>query len=88
LGRRSWPRWWNWDLELSPHVLKRMEDRGFTEVDLRRMLEHAMGLREDLEQGRWVIVTRRRRQRWEVIVEPDAGTESLVVITAYPLAGT
>jgi hypothetical protein len=26
---------------LSAHLLKRMEDRVFNEVDLRRMLEHA-----------------------------------------------
>lgn len=28
-----WPVWWEWDLELTPHVLKRMLDREFTEVD-------------------------------------------------------
>ena len=27
-------------------------------------------LRRDLEPGRWVAVTRHRRSRWEVIVEP------------------
>ena len=35
------PAWWNWELELTLHVLKRMEDRDFNEVDLRMMLEHA-----------------------------------------------
>ena len=35
----GWPEWWDWELELSPHLLKRMLDRGFTESDLRRMLE-------------------------------------------------
>jgi hypothetical protein len=27
----DWPHWWDWDVELTPHVEKRMEDRGFTE---------------------------------------------------------
>ena len=38
MSRRRWPEWWNWELELSPHLLKRMVDRRFTEVDVRRML--------------------------------------------------
>jgi hypothetical protein len=51
-----WPAWWDWELELTPHVLKRMLDRGFTEVDLRQMLEDASSFRPDVEEGRWVIV--------------------------------
>lgn len=39
------PDWWSWDIELSPHVLKRMVDRSFTEADLRLMLEGATALR-------------------------------------------
>jgi len=62
-----------------------MEDRRFTEVDLRDMLERATGLQRDIEPGRWVVTTRCRRQRWEVIVEPDVDVQRLVVITAYPL---
>ena len=53
----KWPEWWDWELELSPHLLKRMIDRRFTEVDLRRMLEHARGYAPDLVEGRWVIST-------------------------------
>ncbi len=34
-----WPEWWDWELELSPHLLKRMADRGFSELDLRAMLD-------------------------------------------------
>ena len=84
VGRRRWPEWWDWELELSPHLLKRMGDRRFTEVDVRRMLHVATRLRRDIEPGRWVAVTRHRRARWEVIVEPDADAQMLVVITAYP----
>ncbi len=41
LEDKHWPEWWDWELELSPHLLKRMEDRQFNEVDLRTMLHRA-----------------------------------------------
>ena len=82
--RRRWPEWWNWDLEFSPHVLKRMIDRGFTEIALRKMLDNARGYRPDIVEGRWVIVAYYRKKTWEVIVEPDAEMKRLVIITAYP----
>ena len=72
-------------MELSPHLLKRMEDRRFTEIDLRRMLERASGYREDVVEDRWVIETRHRRRGWEVIVEPDVDRRLLVVVTAYSI---
>lgn len=34
----NWPIWWDWELEISPHVEKRMEERNFTEIDLRDMM--------------------------------------------------
>jgi hypothetical protein len=37
----DWPDWWEWELEISPHILKRMVDRSFSETDLRLMLEAA-----------------------------------------------
>ena len=46
-----------------------MEDRGFTEVDLRTMLEHATGYHVDVVEDRFVIETRFRRRAWEVVVE-------------------
>jgi len=64
-----------------------MTDRQFTEIDLRRMLEHATGHRADIEEGRWVIDARHKRAAWEVIVEPDTKTQLLVVVTAYPVEG-
>jgi hypothetical protein len=81
----KWPSWWGWELELSPHLLKRMIDRRFTEVDLRLMLEEASEYRRDVERGRWVIGTRLRSRRWEIVVEPDTDLEMLVIITAYPM---
>ena len=77
-----------WELELSAHLLKRMEDRAFNEVDLRRMLEFAAGHRPDILEGRFVIDTRHAGRSWEVIVEPDEMRQLLVVITAYPLDQT
>lgn len=62
-----------------------MEDRQFNEVDLRGMLEQATSYRPDVMEGRWVIETRFRRQRWEVILEPDLDDPLLVVVTAYPV---
>jgi hypothetical protein len=79
----TWPEWWDWELELSSHLLKRMEDRDFNELDIRQMLSTASGLRQDIVPDRWVIETTHSRKPWEVIVEPDRDTQLLVVITAY-----
>ena len=78
-----WPPWWDWELESGPHLVKRMLDRNFSQVDLRTMLEHSKNYRSDIIDGRWVETVHHRRT-WEVVVEPDAQTERLVVITAYP----
>ena len=72
-------------MEPGPHLLKRMDDRRFTEIDLRRMLERTSGYREDVVDGRWVIETKHRGKAWEVIVEPDFERQLLVVVTAYPV---
>ena len=66
---------------------KRMVDRRFTEVDLRRNVA-SNGYRHDVVAGRWVIETRHRHRAWEAIVEPDSEAEVLVVVTAYPVWGT
>jgi hypothetical protein len=79
----AWPTWWDWELELSSHLFKRMAEREFSEIEVRRMLSIATGLHRDVVPGRWVIETRHKRKPWEVIVEPDADAQVLVVITAY-----
>lgn len=81
--RKEWPPWWDWEVELVEHVYKRMSLREFTEIDLRRMMEHAVGYRSHPEPGRWIIETRFRRQRWEIIVEPIPEKQILAVISAY-----
>ncbi len=83
LAAVSWPDWWDWEIELTPHLEKRMDDRDFSEVDLRAMLEHAHGHRPDVVEGRFVIETEHKRAQWEVIVEPDEIDHLLVVVTAY-----
>jgi hypothetical protein len=79
----EWPDWWSWDLELSPHLLKRMVDRRFNEADLRLMLEEAAGYHSDIAPGRWVVESRRAGLPWEIIVEPLPDERILLVITAY-----
>jgi hypothetical protein len=83
---KRWPEWWEWELEVSPHVLKRMADRDFTELDIRSMLQRAMRVRRDIVPGRWVVGTRLGRRRWDVIVEPDPEVRVLIVVTAYPVS--
>ena len=78
------PDWWNWDLELSSHIQKRMIDRHFSEVDLRTMLQYATRYRANHEEGRFVIHTRLDDRAWSVIVEPAIVEKVLIVITAYP----
>ena len=83
MKKNQWPDWWEWESELCPHVLKRMIDRQFNEIDLRNMLHHAKSYRQDIVEGRWIIETHHLHHPWEVIVEPDSTSNLLVVITAY-----
>lgn len=82
---QPWPAWWEWEVELSSHVLKRMIDRNFSELDLRAMMETAVALTEDVEPGRWIVETQHESRPWQIIVEPDDEDEVLVVVTAYPV---
>jgi len=77
------PPWWSWDLELTPHVEDRMEERGLTELELRRMLVRPADLQPDHFPGRWLAECRVRGETWHVVVEPDVDDEVIVVVTAY-----
>lgn len=77
------PDWWDFDLELSPHVEDRMIDRDFSEADLRLMIEVANRMRSGGSAGRWVLETVHLAAAWEVVVEPDELDRVIVVITAY-----
>ena len=83
----DWPDWWEWELEFTSHLEKRMEDRDFTELDLRAMLERAECYRSSIVEGRWMVSTRHRGAEWAVVVEPDSTACLLVVVTAYPVKG-
>ena len=79
----DWPDWWDWELELTPHVEKRMAQRGFNELGLREMMQRARGLVQDTNTGRYVVDTTFGGARWAVIVEPDPETHTVIIITAY-----
>lgn len=80
----NWPDWWQWELGFTAHVEIRMEERNFTEVDLRQMLDNATQFVPARRPGRWLIHTRHAGQSWNVVVEPDADDRILMIVTAYP----
>ncbi len=82
-NRSDWPEWWEWELELSLHLLRRMIKRQFNEADLRIMLTDATEYKPDVEPERWLISTKWHGKPWEIIVEPDQHLRRLVIITAY-----
>ncbi len=82
---REWPGWWDWELVFTPHLFKRMAERDFDEIDLRRMMHLARGLRRDEIEGRWVVESKNAGRRWEIIVEPELETNVLVVVSAFPV---
>lgn len=79
----AWPSWWDWELEFTPHLLKRMIDRQFNEADLRLMMDEATNYRKNHEEGRYAVESRHDNRPWEVIVEPLLDEQVLLVITAY-----
>lgn len=84
-GKRQWPSWWEWELELTDYTYKRLGERNCTEIELRRMMEHATSYRRGKGEGRWVIEALFRRKHWKVVVEPKPEKQRLVVVTAYPV---
>ena len=83
-ARIDLPDWWDWELAFTSHLEARMEERGFSEVELRTMLQKPLGIRAARQPGRWSVDTRFGEQRWVVVVEPDSEAQLLVVVTAYP----
>lgn len=77
------PDWWDWELELTPHLLKRRVDRGFNEADARTMLEDAQNILPQ-GNGRFRVETALEGKSWIAVVEPDSGDRVILVITAYP----
>lgn len=81
--RKHPPSWWAWELEITPHLLKRMLDRGFNEMELRDMLQHAKQYRPSASPGRFIVEARHDKRDWEIVVEPDEQAQLLLIITAY-----
>ena len=79
----DWPEWWHWELKLTDHVFLRMIERGFSETNLRTMLEQADDLEADPDSGRWLVLTKWEGQLWEIVVEPNEALQRLVIVTAY-----
>ena len=79
------PKWWDWDLEISPHLLIRSEQRHFDEVDLRTMIEDAVSMEPELLPDRWRIETKWRRRAWRIVVDVDDHRKRVRVVTAFPV---
>ncbi len=56
--REKRSHWWEWELELNLHLLRRIIKRQFNEADLRGILADATDYEKDIEPGRWLILTR------------------------------
>lgn len=51
----DWPEWWKWELGFTAYLEARMEERGFSEVELRAMLDDARELVPAQRPGRWTV---------------------------------
>lgn len=78
------PEWWEWELALVSHVEDRMAERGFSETELRAMLDDATSLESSRRPGRWLVLTRLGARAWVVVVEPDVDDQITYVVTAFP----
>ncbi len=79
------PQWWEWELGFTAHAEIRMEERNFTEVELRMMFDSVTELIPARRPGRWLIRTRHAGSPWCVVVEPDSDEEILMIVTAYSI---
>ena len=61
-----------------------MEERDFTELEVRRMLDAASSMRPTRAPGRFVVSSRRRGTPWFVVLEPDFADRLVYVVTAFP----
>jgi len=79
------PSWWDWELEFSSHAIKRMLERGFSESDVRAMLEDATVVVEQ-SHGTFVVASFHLRRPCEIIVVPDRKEQRMVVVSVYLLS--
>jgi hypothetical protein len=81
--QRQPPEWWGWDLVFTAHLEGRMEERDFSEVELRGMISEVEDLAPGRRPGRYVCRAKLRGQPWVVVLEPDPEDQVVVVVTAY-----
>jgi hypothetical protein len=58
--------------------------RGFSEVELRSMLEDSTEVVPGRQPGRFLARTRHRGRTWIVVLEPDPDDRVLYLVTAFP----
>lgn len=80
------PQWLDWELVLTSHVLRRMAERGLTEVELRTIVEAPASITPAADPSRFEITGRIDQDRWLVVVDADPVAEVLIAVTAYPIA--
>jgi hypothetical protein len=78
------PDWWERNLAFTPHVESRMDEREFSELDLRTMIADATDLVSSRRPDRYLASTRLRGRPWTIVLEPDPEDQLLFVVTAYP----
>ncbi len=78
------PEWWEWELDFVSHAEDRMEDRGFSELEVRAMLSDATAIGPSRRARRWLISSRLHGAPWTVVVEPNIHDQVIYVITAFP----
>ena len=71
-------------LTFTAHVESRMEERQFSEVELRRMLAEATRISDARRPGRFFVACRHQTVPWTVVLEPDPLSQLLFVVTAFP----
>ena len=64
-----------------------MEERQFSEVELRTMLAEATQISNARRPGRFLVACRYQAVPWTVVVEPDPAAQLLFVVTAFPRTG-
>jgi len=60
-----------------------MPARGFSEVDIRSMIESPIEIVRDTCPGRYLARCLWHGRRWDVILEPDDVSNTVIIVTAY-----
>jgi len=81
----KYPSWSEWELLLSSHALKRMEQRGLSEIDLRTMLHSASAYTMTMQRDRWLAHCNFQGTKWLVVLEPIHDLELITVVTVFPV---